>query len=824
MVSYEEAYNASLEYFSGDDLAAKTFVDKYALRDNTGDIKEPTPDATHRRLAKEFARIEKKYENPMSEEEIYLLLKNFKYIVPQGSPMAGIGNPYQVVSISNCFVIESPLDSYGGILKADQEQIHIMKRRGGVGFDISNIRPRGIPTRNAAQTTDGIGVFMERFSNSCREVAQGGRRGALLLSISCHHPEIRTFIHIKEDLKKVTGANISIRISDEFMEAVKSNGKVNLRWPVEGATPTISEDVPARELWDEITAAAWKSAEPGLLFWDNALKYTPAQVYKDLGYNHTSTNPCGEIILSPKDSCRLLLLNLTGFVNDRFTKKAEFDFEKFFDITMKAQRLMDDIVDLELECIDKIIAKVKADPEPDNVKKVELDLWKGIKEACANGRRTGLGITGLGDCLAYLGIRYGSKQSVDKVSEIYKTLACASYRSSCIMAKERGAFPVFDAKLEKDHPFLERIWEADPETHKLYKKFGRRNIANTTTAPAGSMSILTKTTSGIEPVFLVHYKRRKKINPNDKSTAVDFVDALGDRWQEFDVYHPGAKLWMQETGETDLTKSPYHKASSADVDWEVSVDLQAAAQYWVCHSISKTCNVPNDTSVDIVKKIYMRAWEKGCKGFTVYRDGSRAGVLVAESSVDKHGRPSTVSRNHAPKRPSVLPCDIFHSVVQGVPWVVVVGLLKNEPYELFGGPADDIAIPKNVKSGFMKKSNVNKLKNRYDLMFSHRDTETVVGDIGNIFCDETHSTFTRMVSLSLRHGAPVQHLVEQLGKNEAEDLFSLSSVLRRALKKYIADGSLASGEVKACAQCNSTNLKYQEGCPLCLDCGYTKCK
>lgn len=602
MIEHGLALKESLEYFNGNELAANAFIGKYALRDSQGRLLESNPSQMHRRLAKEFARIESKYPNPMSEEEIYSYLRNFARIIPQGSPMAGIGNPYQLLSLSNCFVIESPADSYGGICLTDEEEAEIMKRRGGVGFDISTIRPRGLATSNAAQTTDGIGVFMERFSNTCREVAQGGRRGALMLSISCHHPEIETFIQIKKDLKKVTGANISVRFTDEFMQAVESNTDVELRWPVDSNKPKISRKVNAKNIWNQFVEAAWNSAEPGALFWDTAVKRTPADAYVSKGFGSKSTNPCGEIVLSPYDSCRLTLVNAMGFVSEPFKKTAKFDWKEFEKACYVGQRLMDDMIDLELEAVDRILSKIDKDPEPEHVKDREKKLWTKIKEACSTGRRTGLGLTAVGDALASLGMVYGSEDSIRFTEHMYRTLAVGSYQSSVDMARDRGAFPAFDSKLEQDHEFIQQIVSTDPELKANYTKHGRRNIANTTTPPAGTTSLLAclseenklfGTTSGIEPAYLLSYKRRKKINPNDTGARVDFTDELGDKWTEFMVYHSGYKLWMDTAGLTEETanpeSSPYWKATSADVNWINSVDIQAAAQKWICHSISKTC-------------------------------------------------------------------------------------------------------------------------------------------------------------------------------------------------------------------------------------------
>ena len=1221
--SQEAATKESVSYFDGDTLAASVFIGKYALRNAQHELIESTPDQAHQRLAKEFARIEKKYPNPVSEEDIYSYFKNFKYIVPQGSPMSAIGNPYQIQSASNCFVIPSPLDSYGGILLTDQEQAQIMKRRGGVGFDISNIRPKGIPTKNAARTTDGIGVFMERFSNTCREVAQNGRRGALMLTISCHHPEIRTFINIKRDKKKVTGANISIRMTDEFMKAVKGNKKVELRFPVDSKTPTISEEVNAREIWNDIVDAAWESAEPGILFWDNVLENGPADIYPE--YRSTSTNPCfagdqrlltdvgyikfkslaenfpiqkihtdnrisfvgtnknekweidinkqgttsrdalvsltqknakvfllkfdngmsvkctedhdfatvngmikaksltkedkilvsttnnngsvvdkepetddeisafimgivcgdgtylqrknnndricidiwgsdrkritpliikyiktlydnnsssishlvksenwknrklspsyiveddeldktrivstfltlylnnkfgfgkkskhtvpefilenasnnigkyylaglyyadacpqgnvvsgftvrlaqsnegllkdvqllchangiqtkiylrreahekyikgkiynikkqyelitvngsikeyalrigffghiekqkklddfyglcmkrrkksnqyyakmisyefignedvyclkeditrscivqglsarrcGEITLSPYDSCRLMVVNLNSFVNNPYTPEAEFDFIKFAQITQVAQRLMDDMIDIELEQIDKILKKIKDDEEPENVKKIELDLWNNVKRICINGRRTGLGITALGDALAALNIRYGSKESISKTEKIYKALAINSEKSSCILAKERGAFPIFDAKMEKGHPFIERLMDADEELSALYKKHGRRNISTTTTAPVGSVSTMTQTTSGIEPSFLLKYTRRKKINPNDKDAKADFVDEMGDKWQEFTVYHHGFKKWMDVTGKTKIEDSPYHKATSNDIDWGASVDLQAAAQKWISHSISKTCNLPNSATKELVSEIYMQAWESGCKGFTIYRDGCRTGVLIEEvqKETKKTGRDAiAITKTIAPKRPESLKCELHHikltkrlDKIRSIEYCAVVGMFAGgEPYELFvfeNGSIDK----KYVHGNLVKKS-----KGNYDVEFEDGFT------IKNIMKDQTEEEelVTRLVSTSLRHGTPIEFLVHQLEKVRTDNIASFTKVMCRVLKKYIKDGVRVSGET--CPQCGGKDIIRMEGCQTCKSCGYSKC-
>jgi len=1275
MATYEEAIKDSIEYFNGDELAAQVFLGKYALTSPEGDILEKTPDDMHKRLAKEFARIEQKYPNPLSEDEIYSYLKDFKYIIPQGSPMSGIGNPYQTVSISNCFVIESPYDSYGGILKTDQEQIQIMKRRGGVGFDISTIRPKGLITKNAAKTTDGIAIFMERYSNSTIECAQSGRRGALMLSISIHHPEIETFINIKRDLKKVTGANISIRLSDEFMNAVKDNKNYEVRFPVDNkVNPQIRKEINAKQIWDQIIDSAWISAEPGLLFWDNIINTTPTECYKEQGFGTVSTNPCfsgetliavadgrnavsikqlseegkdvpvyslnpstglveiktgrnpritghnqkivrvtlddmsfldvtpnhefllkdgtrkqakdlvsgdslprfskyaqsikkdskpyylvhcntkdmtknrvyehrliaqynnpkkwnavyenakksgwantgglvvhhkdynglnnspdnleimtfkehqqfhaehdckgfangnsysvtneeiknkateltktlgrrfslneweqfasmnqlpsgftdfrktlaanptelaklcaiefgydhidtdprvvktlqnmlsqgyvanivdnqvfvekiceicdskfsinhlqreasfcsqacsliyvnsnkdintartktlnetykvkldsikikqaqmfsklkfdlerkplmkeweqackqenlsyrlktkygfqnwkevqeagtnynhkvvsvveieglhdvynitaddnhmvsvitkvvdnvsymgvhvfncGEIVLSPYDSCRLLLINTLSFVKNQFTSGAEFDYENFSKITKISQRLMDDMIDLELECIDKIINKVEIDPEPQEVKQVELDLWKKIKKAAINGRRTGLGVTAIGDTMAALNIHYGTEKSVEVIEEIYKQLGLNAYRETVNLAKERGAFPVYDYNLEKEHVFINRIMNLDENLRKNWEKYGRRNIALTTTAPAGSVSILTQTTSGIEPAFEVIYKRRKKINSNDKEARVDFIDATGIKWQEYKVYHHQYKKWMQVAGKEAIEDSPYYKARANDIDWGMKIKAQAAAQKWICHSISNTTNLPSDISKETVSDIYMTGWLSGTKGVTIYRDGCRDGVLIAETK-QKQIITEDFIETHAPKRPEMLPCDIYQITVKGEKWNAFVGLYHDKPYEIFAGRSEHISIPKSAKKGFIKKNGT------YNVIIGEGDNEIIVKDLAKVFANDTESAFTRTLSLALRHGTAVQFVVEQVvkGGEKDSDLFSFSKAISRVLKTYIKDGTKIK---KKCDSCGSEDLAYLEGCLSCTSCGNSKC-
>lgn len=829
--TYQQAYDECLEYFGGDELAANVIVTKYLLTNKDGLFLEKSPDDMHKRIAGELSRIESKYPNPMSSDEIYGLLKDFKYVVPQGSPMSGIGNRSRIQSLSNCFVIPAPEDSYGGILKSDQELVQIAKRRGGVGFDLSTIRPRGLATANAARTTDGIEVFMDRFSNSCREVAQGGRRGALMLTISVHHPQIRDFVKIKKDLSRVTGANISVRVTDEFMRAVKEDKPVELRWPVTSKNAKISSMDSASEIWHEIIEGAHSSAEPGVLFWDTALDMTPSDVYTEDGFGSVSTNPCGEIILSPYDSCRLMLLNLTSFVKNGFTKKASFDYKKLSEVTAKAQRLMDNMIDLEVEQVDKILSKIEKDPESSSAKRIEKDLWTNVREIALKGRRTGLGITGLGDALAMSGIKYGSKESICVVEKVYKTLAVSAYRSSCLLAKERGPFKVYDFNKEKDHKFIQRIFEASPEIKTLSKKYGRRNIAITTTAPAGSVSVLTQTTSGIEPAFMLHYTRRKKLTGQDAKARVDFVDESGDKWQEYTVYHHGFKKWINSNiddttidNDSLVQMSPYAAATANEIDWMSKVDLQAAAQRWVCHAISNTTNLPSDVTVDTVKDVYMRGWETGCKGVTVYRDGSRSGVLVAsDSKGEKDPRQSDdVLYRSAPKRPEELKCDIHQAKIQGEAWTILIGLMNGKPYEVIGGLSEYVEIPRKYTTGLIRRRSRKSVNSKYDLIIGSSGDEFIIKDIVKVFDNPNHSSFTRTISLALRHGVPVQYMVEQLQKDKDAELFSFAKVTARCLKKYIADGTKAgNGVIDNC--CEDPNVVYQEGCAICLTCGSSKC-
>lgn len=825
--SHAEAMASTLEYFGGDELAADAFVKKYALQNPDGAYLERNPEDMHRRLAREFARVEARYANPMSEDEIFALFDRYRYVVPQGSPMSAIGNPFQIQSLSNCFVIDSPHDSYGGIFMFDQEEAQIMKRRGGVGGDVSPIRPKGMVTSNAAKTTDGLGVFMQRFSNTCREVAQDGRRGALMLTCNVHHPEIDTFINIKRDRKKVTGANISIRITDEFMRAVRDDTEYQQRWPVDAVmAPKVSRMVRARDVWDRIISAAHECAEPGLLFWDRVTELTPADAYASRGYATISTNPCGELPLCAYDSCRLMLVNLISFVSNPYTPEASFDWKTYMIVVEKAQRLMDDLVDLELEAVEKILAKIEADDEPAAVKRVELELWNKIKEKASGARRTGLGITGLGDCLAALGIKYGAPDSITLTEEIYKNLAVASYRSSCTMAGERGAFPAFDRKLEKDHPFINKVLDAGgPELRQLYALHGRRNMANTTTAPAGTVSTQTQSTSGIEPAIFISYTRKRKVNASEKDSRVDEVDEMGDRWQKYSVHHHGFKRWMDVTGLTDPQLSPYWKATAEEIDWVASVDLQAAAQRWVCHAISKTCNLPADVSVDSVKQVYMRAWEAGCKGFTVYRKGSRDAVMIDENEAAKK-RPAKGDNRWAPKRPKELDCELHHVKVRAKDeddknWLVVVSQHNGTPYEVFCGLAEHVEVPRKCKRGKLIKNGKKDGIATYNLKFETGGELHVYKDIVNLFDNPTHGAFTRTLSLALRHGIPIQYIVEQLQKDKHSDMWSFSRVIARVLKGYIPDGTKPAGSCPGCG--NVDGLAYVEGCVTCQQCGYSKC-
>ena len=833
--TYNQALEKSTAYFNGDSLAAGVWVNKYALKDSQGNIYELTPDDMHRRIAKEIARIEKKYPNPLSEEKIFFLLKNFKYIVPQGSPMAGIGNPFQIGSLSNCFVIGNrDADSYGGIMKVDEEQVQLMKRRGGVGHDLSHIRPKGSPVKNSALTSTGLVPFMERYSNSTREVAQDGRRGALMLSVSIKHPDSEGFINAKLEEGKVTGANVSVKITDDFMKAVKEDKPFTQQYPIESNNPTYIKDADAKALWNKIVHNAWRSAEPGILFWDTIIRESVPDCYADFGFTTVSTNPCGEIPLCPYDSCRLLAINLFGYVNKPFTSDANFDFSLFKEHVHYAQRIMDDIIDLELEKIDAILAKIKSDPEDLEIKSVEIELWNKIREKCIQGRRTGIGITAEGDMLAALGCRYGTPEATDFSVNIHKTLAVEAYRSSSIMAGERGTFDVYDPKREENNPFIQRLFEADSDLKETMMKHGRRNIALLTIAPTGSVSLMTQTTSGIEPVFMVSYKRRRKVNPNDKNTRVDFVDEVGDHWEEYNVFHHKFMDWLTGNGydveevkrmkQDDLNeiiaKSPYYKATANDVDWVAKVNMQGAVQKWVDHSISVTVNIPNDVNEELVGKIYQTAWESGCKGVTVYRDGSRSGVLVNDSK--KEGE-NEFKETTAPKRPKVLEADIVRFNNNSEKWVAVVGTLNERPYEIFTGKAEGFYLPPYVEKGRVIKNKLATGEKRYDFQFEDLDGYKITIEGLSRSFNKEYWNYAKLISGILRHGMPLPSVVDVIDDMNlsGDNLHTWKNGVVRALKKFIPDGTKARGRV--CKTCKQESVIYQEGCLICTNCGESKC-
>ena len=831
----EEAFQSSLNYFNGDELAARVWVNKYALKDSYGNIFEKNPDDMHRRLAKEISRIENRYPNPLSEDTIFEVLRDFKYIVPQGGPMTGIGNEFQIASLSNCFVIgnEGPSDSYGGVMKIDQEQVQLMKRRGGVGHDLSHIRPKGSPVKNSALTSTGIVPFMERYSNSTREVAQDGRRGALMLSVSINHPDSESFIDAKMTEGKVTGANVSVKIDDEFMRAVINDEEYEQKYPVYSDEPKNRKQINARQLWNKIVHNAWKSAEPGILFWDTIIRESVPDCYADKGYRTVSTNPCGEIPLCPYDSCRLLAINLYSYVQNPFTKGAFFDFPLFRKHVAIAQRIMDDIIDLELEKIDAILDKVHEDPESEEVKGVEIRLWEKIKQKAKEGRRTGVGITAEGDMLAALGLRYGSEEAIDFAVDIQKTLAVEAYRASVHLAKDRGTFKIYDTRREENNPFIKRLREADPDMYAEMVKYGRRNIACLTIAPTGTTSLMTQTTSGIEPVFLPVYKRRRKVNPNDQNVRIDFVDESGDSYEEFIVFHHKFADWMKANG-YDTTKrytdeeidelvaqSPYYKATSNDIDWVAKVCMQGQVQKWVDHSISVTVNLPSDVTEELVGNLYIEAWKSGCKGCTVYRDGSRAGVLV--SNKDKK---QTADSNEMPaKRPMELDADVVRFQNNKEKWIAFIGLYNGRPYEIFTGIADDeegIMLPKAVTSGKIVKHYDAEGNSRYDFQFQNkRGFKTTVEGLSYKF-DKEYWNYAKLISGVLRHGMPVHQAVELVASMEFdnENINTWKNGVERALKKYIPNGTEATGE--KCENCGSP-VVYQEGCLICKTCGTSKC-
>lgn len=836
--SDQEAFNESLKYFKGDDLAARVWVNKYALKDSKGNVYEQSPNDMHWRIANEIARIEQKYPNPLSKEEIFDLIKDFKYIVPQGSPMAGIGNPFQIVSLSNCFVIgnDGASDSYGGIMKVDEEQVQLMKRRGGVGHDLSHIRPKGSQVKNSALTSTGIVPFMERYSNSTREVAQDGRRGALMLSVSINHPDSEDFIDAKLEQGKITGANVSVRIDDAFMEAVKNQSTYTQKYPVFSDTPKVTKTVEANQIWKKIVHNAWKSAEPGILFWDTIINESVPDCYANLGYKTVSTNPCGEIPLCPYDSCRLLAINLFSYVEQPFTKEATFNFELFKTHVAFAQRIMDDIIDLELEKIDAILQKIDADPESDEVKNVEKNLWLNIRHKAYEGRRTGIGITAEGDMLAALGIRYGSEEGNQFSEHIHKTLALAVYRASVETAKERGAFSIFDSEREKDNPFIKRLKEEDAQLYYEMLEHGRRNIALLTIAPTGTTSLMTQTSSGIEPVFMPVYKRRRKVNPNDKEARVDFVDEVGDSWEEYVVFHNRFKQWMEVNG-IDTSKnysqeeinhlieaSPYHKATSNDVDWLSKVTMQGAVQKWVDHSISVTINLPNNVSEELVGELYLKAWEVGCKGVTVYRDGSRSGVLIAAE--EKKEDTENILTSFPKKRPQTLEADVIRFQNNKEKWIAFIGLIDEKPYEIFTGLADDedgILLPRWVNKGLIIKNKDEDGNSRYDFQYKNtRGYKTTIEGLSHKFNPEFWN-YAKLFSSTLRHGMPINKVVDLINSLhlDSESINTWKNGVVRAIKRYVADGTKAKGQ--KCTNCNSDNLIYQEGCLTCKDCGSSKC-
>ena len=844
--TYDEAYHASLQYFKGDELAARVWATKYALKDSFGHLYEQTPDDMHHRIASEIARIEKKYPNPMSEQQVFELLKNFRYIVPQGSPMAGIGNNFQIGSLSNCFVIglDGQPDSYGGIIKIDEEQVQLMKRRGGVGHDLSHIRPMGSPVKNSALTSTGLVPFMERYSNSTREVAQDGRRGALMLTVSIKHPDSESFIDAKMTEGKVTGANVSVRIDDAFMQAAVDGTEYTQQYPIDAENPTYTKKIDATKLWNKIVHNAWKSAEPGVLFWDTITREAVPDCYADLGFRTISTNPCGEIPLCPYDSCRLIAVNLYSYVVNPFTKDAYFDFEKFAEHIGFAQRMMDDIIDLEMEKIEAILAKIKQDPETEEVKLTELNLWKKIRNKTIKGRRTGVGTTAEGDMVAAMGLTYGTDEATEFSVSVHKALALAAYRSSVNMARERGAFEIYDAKREENNPFIKRIKEADPELYELMVKYGRRNIACLTIAPTGTTSILTQTTSGIEPVFLPVYKRRRKVNPSDKDVRVDYVDESGDSFEEYIVYHHKFITWMEANGievrsdysqeqiEELVARSPYYKATSNDVDWLNKVRMQGAVQKWVDHSISVTINLPNDISEEMVGKLYVEAWRSGCKGCTVYRDGSRSGVLISLSGDGKNKKKKgeksghyIAEEEHILKRPVELEADVVRFQNNKEKWIAFIGLIDNRPYEIFTGIADDeegIFCPKSVTKGKIIKVKENGEK-RYDFQFiNKRGFKTTIEGLSEKFNPEFWN-YAKLISGVLRYGMPIEQVLKLVASLELDNksINTWKMGVERALKKYLPNGTKLSGQT--CPNCGQESLVYQEGCLICTNCGTSRC-
>ena len=846
--TYDEAFKASLEYFGGDELAARVWVNKYAMKDSFGHIFERSPRDMHHRIAAEIARIEKKYNNPVSEEDVFALLDHFRYLVPAGSPMTGIGNHHQIASLSNCFVIgiDGNADSYGAIMKLDEEQVQLMKRRGGVGHDLSGIRPKGSPVKNSALTSTGIVPFMERYSNSTREVAQDGRRGALMLSIAIRHPEAEAFIDAKMTEGKITGANVSVKVDDEFMRCATEGRPYHQQFPVSSNTPLVEKDIDATALWHKIVHNAWKSAEPGVLFWDTILRESIPDCYADLGFRTVSTNPCGEIPLCPYDSCRLLAINLYSYVENPFTPQATFNFELFKKHVAMAQRFMDDIIDLEQEKIDAILNKIANDPQSDEVKYTEHHLWEKIKHKTAQGRHTGVGITAEGDMLAALGLRYGTEEATEMAVKVQQTLALSAYASSVNMAKERGAFPVYDAKREENNPFVLRIKEHDAALYDDMVKYGRRNIACLTIAPTGTTSLMTQTTSGIEPVFMPVYKRRRKVNPNDTNVHVDFVDETGDSFEEYIVYHPKFLTWMKAQGldtekrytqeEIDelVARSPYYKATANDVDWLMKVRMQGAIQKWVDHSISVTVNLPNSVDEELVNRLYVEAWKSGCKGCTIYRDGSRAGVLVSTQKTDKKKKKqeedlltkSMKLPEVTERRPDVLECDVVRFQNNKEKWVAFVGLLDGHPYEIFTGLQDDeegIVLPKTVTKGRIIKTVLPDGTKRYDFQFQNkRGYKMTVEGLSEKFNKE-YWNYAKLISGVLRYRMPIENVIKLVNslQLESENINTWKVGVSRALKKYVIDGTEAKGQ--KCPNCGHETLVYQEGCLICKHCGASRC-
>ena len=844
--TYNEAFEASKKYFEGDELAARVWATKYALKDSQGNYFELTPDDMHRRIAREIARIERKYKNPMDEQLLFDLMNHFRYLVPQGSPMAGIGNNLQVGSLSNCFVIglKGEPDSYGGIIKIDEEQVQLMKRRGGVGHDLSHLRPKGAEVKNSALTSTGLVPFMERYSNSTREVAQDGRRGALMLTVSVKHPDSEAFVDAKMTEGKITGANVSLKIDDAFMQAAIEGKEYTQQYPIHAEKPKYTQKIDATTFWSKIIHNAWQSAEPGVLFWDTIIRESLPDCYADLGFKTVSTNPCGEIPLCPYDSCRLLAINLYSYVENPFTPNAKFNFSKFKEHVMYAQRMMDDIIDLEMEKIETIIAKIEADPETAEVKATELNLWKKIKDKTSQGRRTGVGTTAEGDMIAAMGLTYGTEEATKFSVEVHKTLALAAYRSSVMLASERGAFPVFDYKREVNNPFMNRLKEADSELYDLMVKYGRRNIACLTIAPTGTTSILTQTTSGIEPVFLPVYKRRRKVNANDKEVRVDFVDESGDAFEEYVVYHPKFITWMningievkdnytQEQIDEIVAKSPYYKATSNDVDWLNKVKMQGAVQKWVDQSISVTINLPNDVSEDMVNKLYVEAWKSGCKGCTVYRDGSRSGVLISlkneKKKTTENAAPSPADENGfvTHKRPIELDADVVRFQNNKEKWIAFIGLIDGKPYEIFTGIADDdegIFCPKSVSKGKIIKVIDENGQKRYDFQFvNKRGFKTTIEGLSEKFNPEFWN-YAKLISGVLRYRMPIAQVLKLVGSLELDNqsINTWKVGVERALKKYLPNGEKASGQT--CPNCGQESLVYQEGCLICTNCGTSRC-